>query len=59
MITFLKQLLSDEEGATMVEYALMIALIAAVVVGAVVAVSASVNSSMNSTATTLNAAEGP
>lgn len=35
MITMMKSLLGDEEGATMVEYALMVALIAVVAIAAV------------------------
>ena len=35
MTRFLKQLMVGEEGATMVEYALMIALIAAALIGTV------------------------
>lgn len=35
MLTKIKSLVKDEEGATMVEYALMLALIAAICIGAV------------------------
>ncbi|MDG3004752.1 Flp family type IVb pilin [Paludisphaera mucosa] len=35
MRSFLNRLVSEEDGATMVEYALMVALIAVVVMGAV------------------------
>ena len=43
MINTLKHLLRDEEGATMVEYGLMIALIAAVCITAVTAIGTKLN----------------
>ncbi len=46
MINFFK----DEEGATMVEYALMVALIAAVCVGAVTLLGGNANTSFTNTA---------
>ena len=45
-------LLSDEQGVTMVEYALMLAFIAVVCVGAVTALGASTNSSLGNPALT-------
>ncbi len=44
MVNGLKALIRDEEGATMVEYALMVALIAAVSVGIVTTLGQSVSS---------------
>jgi pilus assembly protein Flp/PilA len=43
----------DEEGATMVEYALMLALIAIVCIVAVTAIGTSANNTFNSAATEL------
>jgi len=53
MSKFVKQLLAGEEGATMVEYALMVALIAAAAVTAVKAVATAVNAQFNAVATTI------
>ena len=53
MSKFIKQLLAGEEGATMVEYALMVALIAAAAVTAVKAVATAVNAQFNAVATTI------
>jgi pilus assembly protein Flp/PilA len=50
MANFLKRLVAGEEGATMVEYALMVALIAAAAVVAVKALSTAVNGQFNSIA---------
>ena len=44
------RLLQDEEGATMVEYALMVALIAAICVGAVTLLGGKANSTFNNAA---------
>jgi pilus assembly protein Flp/PilA len=49
---YLASLLSDEQGATMVEYALMLAFIAAVCVGAVTLLGTNTNSSYSSGALT-------
>ena len=49
MMNFFK----DEEGATMVEYALMLALIAVVCVGAVTAIGGSTNTSFGTANTAL------
>ena len=43
----------DEDGATLVEYALLIALIAVVCIGAVTLIGTHVNSKLNSAATAL------
>ena len=43
MLTQLKKLLKDEEGATAVEYGLMVAAIAAVIVGIVVTLGGKIN----------------
>ena len=55
MTHFLKQLMVGEEGATMVEYALMIALIAAALIGTVTTLSGAIGSKMGSVTTSLNA----
>ena len=47
---FAGRLLQDEEGATMVEYALMVALIAAICVAAVTLLGGKANSTFNTTA---------
>ena len=47
MTQFLKQLAAGEEGATMVEYALMVALIAGAVVGIVTTLSSSISGQFN------------
>ena len=52
MINFFK----DEEGATMVEYALMLALIAIVCIVAVTAIGTSANSTFNEAADRLGSA---
>ena len=52
LINFFK----DEEGATMVEYALMLALIAIVCIVAVVAIGNNANSTFNRAATELSGA---
>ena len=44
---FLASLLRDEQGATMVEYALMLALIATICVGAVAVLGTGTNSSFS------------
>ena len=51
--TLVTQLLQDEEGATMVEYALMVALIAAICIGAVTLLGGKANSTFDSTAAKL------
>jgi len=51
LINFFK----DEEGATMVEYALMLALIAIVCIGAVTAIGDSANTTFNDAASNMTA----
>ena len=58
MTGFLKRLLADEEGATMVEYALMIALIAAALVGVVRTLGTSVSTKFSSVSTTISGTSG-
>jgi pilus assembly protein Flp/PilA len=41
---FFKRFIQEEEGATAVEYAIMVALIAAVIVGAVTMIGTNINS---------------
>ena len=50
---FRSQLVADEEGATMVEYGLMVALIAIVCIGAVTLLGGNANTKFNSAATAL------
>ena len=47
---FVGRLLQDEEGATMVEYALMVALIAAICVAAVTLLGGKANTTFNNAA---------
>ena len=53
MIRFMKDLLVAEEGATMVEYALMVALIGAALVGVVQVLSTAVSTKFTSVAGSL------
>lgn len=53
MLNTLKSLIRDEEGATMVEYALMVALVAAVAVAAVSTLGHNVSTVFNSVAGTI------
>ena len=53
MTHFLKNLIVKEEGATMVEYALMIALIAAALIGVVTTLSGAISTKFNATTTAL------
>jgi pilus assembly protein Flp/PilA len=53
MITTLKTMIRDEEGATMVEYGLLVALIAIVALGAVTLIGKNLSSLFNTVATTL------
>ena len=53
MAKFLKQLAAGEEGATMVEYALMVALIGAALVTVVVALSGSIGTQFTSVSNTV------
>ena len=54
MIRFLKSLFVNEDGATMVEYALMVALIAAAAITVVGALSTALNGKFTSIGTSLN-----
>jgi pilus assembly protein Flp/PilA len=53
MTKFVKQLIAGEEGATMVEYALMVALIGAALVVTVQTLSTSIGAKFTSVSTTL------
>lgn len=53
MSSFLKSLLHDEDGATMVEYALMVALIAAAAITVVGALSTALNTKFSSVTTAI------
>jgi pilus assembly protein Flp/PilA len=53
MITTLKTMIRDEEGATMVEYGLLVALIAIVALGAVTLIGKNLSTLFNTVATTL------
>jgi pilus assembly protein Flp/PilA len=53
MLTTLKSMIRDDEGATMVEYGLLVALIALVALGAVTTLGKNLSSLFNSVATTL------
>ena len=44
MLSFVKNFVRDEEGATMIEYGLMVALIAVVAIAAVTLIGTSLNS---------------
>jgi pilus assembly protein Flp/PilA len=54
MINFTKQLFAGEEGATMVEYALMVALIGAALVGIVTTLSSSIGTKFTSVSNTIS-----
>jgi pilus assembly protein Flp/PilA len=56
MTKFMKQLFAGEDGATMVEYALMVALIGAALVAVVTTLSSSISTKFASVAGTINAA---
>jgi pilus assembly protein Flp/PilA len=53
MLTQIIRLLKEEEGATAVEYGLMVALIAAVIVGSVTALGTNIDNKFNSVATSI------
>jgi len=53
MLATLKSMLRDDDGATMVEYGLLVALIALVALGAVKLLGSNLSSLFNSVATTL------
>ena len=50
VVVFIKQFLSEEEGVTAIEYALIAALIAVVIIGGATAVGTNVNSLFNTIA---------
>ena len=54
MSKFIKSLMVEEDGATMVEYALMVALIAAAAITVVGALSGALNDKFTSVTTALN-----
>ena len=54
MTKFMKQLLAGEEGATMVEYALMVALIGAALAGVVGTLGSSISSKFTSVSNTIS-----
>jgi pilus assembly protein Flp/PilA len=51
MIKFAKQLVAGEDGATMVEYALMVALIGAALISVVTLLSGAISTSFTNTTT--------
>jgi len=53
MLTTLTSMIRDEEGATMVEYGLLVALIALVALGAVKAIGTNLSTLFNAFATSL------
>ena len=53
MYRFMKSLIREEDGATMVEYALMVALIAAAAITAVTALSTALNGKFTTVSSTL------
>jgi pilus assembly protein Flp/PilA len=55
MAHFLKHLVSAEEGATMVEYALMLGLIGAALIATVTSLSGAIGNKFTSVSTTLSA----
>jgi pilus assembly protein Flp/PilA len=54
MIKFAKQLVAGEDGATMVEYALMVALIGAALVTVVTTLGTSISGKFTSVSTTIS-----
>lgn len=53
MIRFAKRLWAEDDGATMVEYSLMVALIAAAAIAAVGSLSSALNAKINSVTSAL------
>ena len=53
-LAFVRRFWADEEGATLVEYVLLVALIGAVCVGAVTLLGTNTNTKLNAAATTLH-----
>ena len=58
MAQFMKRLVREEEGATMVEYALMVALIGAALVGVVTTLGTSISSKFTSVSGSINGTSG-
>jgi pilus assembly protein Flp/PilA len=56
MMNFLKKLYAGEEGATMVEYALMVALIGAALIGVVTTLSSAIGGKFTSVGTAVSGA---
>ncbi len=56
MTRFMKQLIAGEEGATMVEYALMVALIAAALIGVVTTLGGSISTKFAGVSTAVTGA---
>ncbi|WP_337172936.1 Flp family type IVb pilin [Paludisphaera sp.] len=56
MRNFLARLMTEEEGATMVEYALMVALIAAAAVAAIGTLSGAINTKFTGVGTSITSA---
>ncbi len=54
MIKFIKQFVAGEDGATMVEYALMVALIAAVLVTAVTTLGTTISAKFGTVSTSIS-----
>lgn len=52
--SFVRRFWADDEGATLVEYVLLVALIGAVCVGAVTLLGTNTNTKLNAAATTLH-----
>ncbi len=53
MISTIKDILRDEEGATMVEYGIMVALIAAVCIGVITTLGTNVSGAFNTINTSI------
>ena len=53
-VSAVRRFLADDEGATLVEYVLLVALIGAVCVGAVTLLGTNTNTKLNAAATTLH-----
>ena len=58
MARFVKRLLVEDEGATMVEYALMIALIGAALVGTVTALAGNITTKFTAVGSTISGTSG-
>jgi pilus assembly protein Flp/PilA len=58
MLNNLKRVMTDDEGATLVEYGLIVALIAVFCIGAVTLLGQGVNAKLNAAAGAINPAVG-